>query len=237
MAHNRCTICDPAHLPLPTPSIFYSVSLPPINNLKKVVEVARSNHLLVLELYARLGLTPPATGTPTWSKAFSYTCRYCAENDHWTKDCPNPHRFDICYASHSEIQKALDNKLKAESPALLDSPKDEDNVIPIQAAPATPEPETPPTLSTPLSEENPLCTSNPLGAAPPETPASGRRLPKGGAIVRATSPYLTLSPALTAHIPTLHLVEHPYIPPDPRTYRNTLGLGSETSQQRGQVRN
>ena len=170
---------------------------PPINNLEKVVEVACSNHLLVLELYARLGLTPPVTGTPTWSKAFLYTCRYCAENDHWTKDCPNPHRFDICYASRSEIQKALDNKLKVESPALLDSPKDEDNVIPIQAAPAPPEPETPPTLSTPSSEENPLCTSNPLGAAPPETPASGRRLPKGGAIVRATSPCLPLSPDLT----------------------------------------
>jgi len=36
----------------------------PISNLQKVVDVAHQNHLLVLELYARLGLTLPATSTP-----------------------------------------------------------------------------------------------------------------------------------------------------------------------------
>ena len=190
--------CDPP-APIPHPH-------PPVNNLQTAVDVARQNHLLILELYTRLGLTPLATDTPvttqptvsrvapatpprhllsglppivspaidapTRAKMFSYTCQYCGDNDHWTKDCPDPHRFDARYFSTDELRKVLDDKLKAESPALSGPPKDEDNTIPVQAAPAQPEPEIPPTLSTPSLEENPPCTSDPLGATPLETLAS-----------------------------------------------------------------
>ena len=164
----------------------------------------------------------PRIDAPTRAKTFSYTCQYCGDNDHWSKDCPDPHRFDTRYYSVDELRKALDDKLKAESLPPSGPPKDEDNIIPVQAIPAQPELEIPPTLSTPSLEENPPCTSDPLGAAPLETLVSSRRLPKGGAIVRATSSYLTLLPILAPCVPTLCLVERPYIPPDPRTYRNTL---------------
>ena len=174
---------------------------------------------------------PPKTPEPVdtdvapRAKTFSYTCRLCGDNDHWSKDCPQPHRFDVRYLSKVEIQKVLDDRLKAKSLALSGPPKDEDNIIPVQAAPPPPEPKTP---LTPSSLEGDLCcTSDPPSAAPLETPVSSRHLPKGGAIIRATSLYLTLSPALTPCVPTLRLVERPYIPPDLQIYRNTLGpMGS-----------
>jgi len=221
-----------------------------LTSIKKKAEGIRSQgettHQLILELYARLGFTTPATtapvvtqpappasptssatDAPTRSKTFSYTCRTCAENDHWTKDCPNPHRFDVRYLSKVEIQKVLDDRLKAESLALSGPPKDEDNIIPVQAAPPPPEPKTPLTLPTSSSEGDLCCIPDPLGAAPLKTLVSSRRLPKRGANVRATSPYLTFLPVLAPRVPTLRLVERPYIPPDPQVYWNTLGpMGS-----------
>ena len=253
-----------------------------LTSFKKKAEGIRSQgettHQLILELYARLGFTPPATTAPVVTqpahptslppfgvplvgrhnspshftsptlprlapiahpapppktpepvdtdvapraKTFSYTCRLCGDNDHWSKDCPQPHRFDVRYLSKAEIWKVLDDRLKAESLALSGPPKDEDNIIPVQAAPPPPEPTTPLTPSTSSLEGDLCCTSDPPSAAPLETLASSRRLPKVGAIVRATSPPLTLMPILTPHVPTLRPVERPYIPPDLWMHWNT----------------
>jgi len=231
-----------------------------LTSMEKKVEGIRSQikatHQLTLELYARLGFTPPvtealvatqpahavsptssfpsdtsltgqcdpllppATGVLTRSKTFLHACRCCKNTDHWTKDCP--HHFDVRYLSIEQLWKVLDNKRKSEGLPPLGPWKDRDSIIPIVAMPPSPNPKPSLTPSTSLSEGDLCCTPNPSTAASLETLVSVRHLPKGGAIIRATSPYLTLLPVLAPCVPTLRPVERPYIPPDLQTDWNAL---------------
>jgi len=81
-------------------------------------------------------------GAPTQAKTFSYTCQYCGDNDHWTKDCPDPHRFYMRYYSTDELRKVLNDKEKSECPTPLGLPGDKNEEPTPKDVPPLDSPET-----------------------------------------------------------------------------------------------
>ena len=178
--------------------------------------------------------TKPAPTTPDvnivqWDKTFSYPCWCCKITDHWTKDCP--HHFDIHYLSTDKLQKVLDNRWKAEGLPPLSLLRGKDNTAPIEAFLPLSDSKMSPTLSTHSLKKDPHSISDPLSSAPIKTPAPSQCPIKEWEIVRPTSPLPTLGPHLTHHIPTLHLVDPPYIPLNLQTCQNISRMPSCHAQQ------
>jgi len=151
-------------------------------------------------------------------KSFSYACRCCKETNHWTKDCP--HCFDVRYLSRDALWKVLDDKRKAEGLPPLGLLRGKDNATRVKATPPLPDSQTSPTLSTYSSKEDPCCTSDPLGSAPTKASAPSRSSLKGREILRLTSLLPIFGPHLAHHVPTLRLVDPPYIPPNIQTHQS-----------------
>jgi len=170
------------------------------------------------------------------AKTFSYPCRHCGNASHWTKDCP--HLSDVRYFIVNELRKGLDDIQISEGSAPLGlapsgPTKSKDRITNCSSeasqteyGPLPPPPNTAQAAIAcdiiPVSAEPPLPDPKPsptFSASSLKGDPSFRTLDPSG----ATSPPPVPLPRQAHHVPTLRLVERPYIPPDLQIYQNTLG--------------